>query len=417
MVKTRRYLHQRPETAFNEFETSKYVYDRLCALNTLDGHASDCITVADKVGRTGVVGFTYGTGPVATYPTSDSDATTQTFCVLLRADMDGLPVAEVPTERNAEYISQNEGRMHACGHDGHMAMLLTAATVITSSEYRARLPANFCVKFVFQPAEEMGGGAKYMIDDGVLEDRPRTGPRVSQVFGCHLWTYSRLGEVVAKYGALMAASDRLHIEVLGSGGHGAVPQGTRDAVVCASHLVVALQTVVARNVAPVDAAVVTIGTINGGFTANVIADKVMLTGTVRSLSRDTQVLLQERIRAVCQGIGAAFGCEIKCSYLYGYPATVSARSCVDVVADVAAGVVGAEGVARDVLPTMGAEDFAFFLNNREGCFYFIGANPDGSLSRYPHHKSSFDLHEDALPIGASVFLGIVEKLAAGMQPQ
>jgi hypothetical protein len=115
-------------------------------LNTLDGHASDCITVADKVGRTGVVGFTYGTGPVATYPTSDSDATTQTFCVLLRADMDGLPVAEVPTERNAEYISQNEGRMHACGHDGHMAMLLTAATVITSSEYRARLPANFCVK-------------------------------------------------------------------------------------------------------------------------------------------------------------------------------------------------------------------------------------------------------------------------------
>lgn len=256
-----------------EIETAKYVAQELRSFS--DGS----ITVAEHIGRTGVVGFIHGTAPAC--PKFGADG----FCVLLRADMDALPLQEAETDKNRDYCSRNAGAMHACGHDGHMAMLLTAARVISSPEYRATVPSNVCVKFCFQPAEESGGGARYMLDDGVLEASAVTGPRVDEVYGIHLWSYSALGQVLTRHGALMAASDRFEITVKGSGGHGAVPNGTKDAVMIGATLVSQLHSIVARNVSPLDSAVLTVGAFNAGTTYNIISDTAVLLGTVRTLSR------------------------------------------------------------------------------------------------------------------------------------
>jgi amidohydrolase len=398
MTALREHFHKHPELSFKEFETAKFVAQELRMMS--DG----ALTVVEGIGKVGVVAFVYGTGPA-------SDKFDQ-FCVLLRADMDALPLQEAATDRNERYCSVNADVMHACGHDGHMAMLLTAARVITSPAYRAGLPSNLCVKFCFQPAEESGGGGRFMVDDGVLEASAVTGPYVDEVYGIHLWSYAPLGQVWTRKGSLMAASDKFEITVRGSGGHGAVPNGTKDAVMIGAHLVSQLHTVVARNVSPLDAAVLTVGAFNAGYTYNIIADKAVLQGTVRTLQRETQVLMEKRVRQICAGVAAAYDCEIDCRYMYGYPATVNGPdSAVDRVAAAARATVGdaARAVQLDVLPTMGAEDFAFFLNARPGCFFFVGCSPDASdLMGYPHHKSSFDFDVAALPVGASCFLRIVE---------
>jgi len=382
----RRDLHAHPELGFEEVRTSGIVAGALEALG---------IEVHRGIGKTGVVGVLRNGS--------------STRRLGLRADMDALPIHEAT---GAEYSSQHQGCMHACGHDGHMAMLLTAARVITSPAYRAGLPSNLCVKFCFQPAEESGGGGRFMVDDGVLEASAVTGPYVDEVYGIHLWSYAPLGQVWTRKGSLMAASDKFEITVRGSGGHGAVPNGTKDAVMIGAHLVSQLHTVVARNVSPLDAAVLTVGAFNAGYTYNIIADKAVLQGTVRTLQRETQVLMEKRVRQICAGVAAAYDCEIDCRYMYGYPATVNGPdSAVDRVAAAARATVGdaARAVQLDVLPTMGAEDFAFFLNARPGCFFFVGCSPDASdLMGYPHHKSSFDFDVAALPVGASCFLRIVE---------
>ncbi len=281
--------------------------------------------------------------------------------------MDALPIQELATPFNAEYRSERPNTMHACGHDGHMSMLLAAAKVIASPEYRATIPSNLTVKLCFQPAEEDQGGAKAMINDGILDASASTGPAVDEVYGIHLWSYAPLGQVQTRLGPMMAASDRFYITVKGSGGHGAVPQGTKDAIVCAAHLVTQLQTIVSRNVAPLDAAVVTVGTFNAGYTLNIIADRADLSGTVRSLKRDVQKILQQRMQELCDGAAKSFGCEVILRFLHGYPATINGpQSAVDVVSSAAKEVVGSDESALilDATPTMGAEDFAFFLNAR-----------------------------------------------------
>lgn len=238
-----------------------------------------------------------------------------------------------------------------------------------------------------------------MIADGVMDG-------IDFIYGIHLWSFDALGSVACRSGPVMAASDKFCIEIKGKGGHGAAPQGTVDAIVSAATLVTSLQTIVARNKDPLESGVVTVGTINGGFGYNVIADQVMLTGTCRSFNPETQKLIKNRMECLCCGIASAYGGEIFLDYQYGYPPTINAYpECVEVVTTAAAKIVGA---AHSALPqkTMGAEDFSYFLQQKPGAFFFVGASLPGEVR--PHHKSVFDFDERAMLIAASIFVQIVQ---------
>ena len=384
LVANRRWFHAHPELAFQEHATAARVAQLLRGYGITE--------LWEGVGRTGVVALIRGGAPGP--------------CVALRADMDALPV---PETADVPYRSVHEGVMHACGHDGHMAGLLAAARVLHAR--RAGLAG--VVKLIFQPAEEGHGGARAMLADGVL-GAGAFGPAVDCIYGLHIWSYQPLGALCCEHGPVMAASDRFEIDVRGRGGHGAAPQGTVDAIVEAAHLVTALQTVVARNKDPLEAGVLTVGKIAGGFGYNVIADSVKLLGTCRSFTPDTQALIERRMREVCCGVAATFGGEVALDYVRGYPPTVNAYpEHVDAVKAAGAAVVGA---ARTGYPqrTMGAEDMSYFLNAVPGAFFFVGAALPGDAR--PHHKSVFDFDEDALLVGASVFVELVERtLAAGVE--
>lgn len=287
MVANRRWFHSHPELSFEEVKTAAKVVELLRSYGITEIH--------ERVGRTGVIALIRGAHPGP--------------CIALRADMDALPVTETAT---IDYKSQNEGVMHACGHDGHMAGLLCAAKVL----FNQRDALHGVVKLVFQPAEEGYGGAREMIKDGCLEDGP-LGPRVDAIYGLHLWSFDRLGNIGCREGPVMAASDKFEIHVKGKGGHGAAPQGTVDAIVEAASLVTALQTIVSRNKDPLDSGVITCGTINGGYGYNVIADSVKISGTTRSFTSGTQNMIKCRMGEICCGVAATFGGEIDLDYQYG----------------------------------------------------------------------------------------------------
>ena len=404
MVRDRRHLHAHPELSFQEHETAAYVAAQLRAYGIAE--------VVEGVGRTGVVALVRGgagAGP----------------CIALRADMDALPLTE---SGDCPFISQRAGVMHACGHDGHMAMLLAAARVL----HEGRAGMRGTVKLVFQPAEEGYGGAREMIADGVLESAEeagaagggggsggggskRLGPRVDAIYGAHLWSYDALGRVGARKGPMMAASDKFEINVLGKGGHGAAPQSTVDAVVVAANVVTTLQSVVSRSKDPLDAGVLTCGTINGGFGYNIIADSVKITGTCRSFTKHTQDTMERRMHEICGGIGAAHGADVRMSYKHGYPPTVNSdHRSVDLLHAAAAKVVGT-GNADVPYITCGAEDFSYFLQQRPGAFFFVGAALPGQELR-PHHKSVFDFAEETMLVGASVFVQLIHDLLVAPLP-
>lgn len=226
-------------------------------------------------------------------------------CIMLRADMDALPIIEVATEKKKDFLSQHEGKAHMCGHDGHMSILLNTARVIGSNRDYFKDCAGI-IKFVFQPAEEGGAGAKRMINEGVLEN-----PHVDEVYGIHLWNYMPVNSIGIDSGAIMGSSDRFYINVKGIGGHGSMPYGTVDSVLVASQLVIAFQTIISRNTDPLEASVLSVGTINGGFAPNVIADNVTLTGTVRALKESTRLLVKNRMIEISQGIGKTYGANIE----------------------------------------------------------------------------------------------------------
>ncbi len=370
---TRRAIHQSPEMGFTEVRTAALVAERLRA------HG---LEVRTEVAKTGVVGLLRGARPGRT--------------LLLRADMDCLPVEEAT---GAPYASRHAGYMHACGHDGHVAMLLGAVEVL--AERRERLAG--AVKFVFQPAEEGPGGAEPMIQAGVLEN-----PRVDAAVGLHLLNDYPVGTVVLRAGPVMAATDRIALLVRGRGGHGAAPHQTVDAILVAAHVVTALQAIAAREVSPVVPIVVTIGTIHGGFRYNVIAPTVELTGTVRSFDAELRKELPARIERIARGVATAFGAEVEATYEFGYPATVNDPGMTDLVRRAAATVVGdASIVVPDLI--MAGEDMAYFLEVVPGCFAFIGsANPERGLV-HPHHSPHFDFDEAALPIGVQVLVRTVEQ--------
>ncbi len=372
IVSTRRDIHQHPELAFDEHRTSKLVAERLESFG---------IEIQTGVGKTGVVGTLKG----------KNDGKTIAF----RADMDALPIQETS---DISYKSKNAGIMHACGHDGHTAMLLGTAEVLSKQADKL----NGTLKFFFQPAEEGQGGARFMIDDGALEG-------VDEVYGIHLWNYQKYGTIGVKSGPIMAAADIFEITVHGKGGHGAAPQGTKDAVLIAAHLIQTLQTIVSRNTNPIESTVVTVGQINGGYNFNIIADKVTLRGTTRAYTEDNRQLIKKRMKEIIAGTEKTFGTTIELDYEDGYPPTVNDPTAADNLLNAAQKIVG-DGAGHPYL-SMGAEDFSYFLQKVPGCYFLVGSAPEGRepLS-VPHHCSHFDIDERALLVGSSVFLQLAESL-------
>jgi amidohydrolase len=374
MVENRRHLHQHPELSFLEFETAKFVHSKLLE------YGIDDKDIQTGVAKTGVVAMVYGQG-------GDGP------CVGLRADMDALPIKETT---GLPFQSVNDAQ-HACGHDAHVATLLGVARVIVAEKKRLR----GSVKLIFQPAEEGKGGAREMVKENVLNN-----PRVDEIYGLHEWNYLQPGLVWVQEGPIMAASDLWYVNIRGKGGHGAVPQGTRDAIVAASQLVCSLQTIVSRNVSPLESAVLTVGSLNAGLNYNVIAEDAKLSGTVRTLDEDTRAVVIQRFQDICDGISIQFGVKCELDYRPGYPVTSNRSEVhVDRVRQAAKKVVGDERVVKQKA-TMAAEDMSYFLNERPGCFFMLGSSPSKTKT-YPHHQCNFTVHEDTLAIGASIFLGIV----------
>jgi len=367
----RRDFHKYPELSFNEYRTAETISKYLDSFG---------INHKTNIGKTGIVGeINFGDGPT----------------IALRADMDALPIQETG---DLEYKSKNDGIMHACGHDGHMAILLGTANVLSQSN----IIKKGKVKFIFQPAEEGGGGARYMIEDGCLDD-------VDEIYGLHLWNYQALGEVGIKTGPIMAAADMFDITIRGKGGHGATPQGTIDSVVVASHLVTMLQTIVSRNTNPLENTVLTIGKIKGGQNFNVIADKVELSGTTRAYTEQNREMIKNRMESIIQGVSEAFKADIILNYKEGYPPTINHDIPTKHIMDAASNVVG-EGAGPPYL-SMGGEDFSYYLQKKPGCFFFVGSAPDKKdILSTPHHCSHFNIDERSLLVGASVYLNLIENI-------
>ena len=371
IIDWRRDFHQYPELGFDEHRTSKIIGEALKEMG---------LAPQMNVGKTGVTAdLTFGEGPT----------------IALRADMDALPMQETS---GLDFSSKHDGVMHACGHDGHMAMLLGAAKVLTQNGDSF----NGTVRFIFQPAEEGAGGARYMIEDGCLDG-------VDEIYGIHVWNYQPVGEVGITDGPVLAAADMFEIKIKGIGGHGAAPQGTIDAVVVASHLVQALQTIVSRNTNPLESTVVTIGTINGGHNFNIIADEVTLSGTARAYTEENRNLIKTRMAEIIDGVAKTFGAEISFDYEDGYPPTINHTDPVNKVLKAAERVVG-EKAGMPYL-SMGGEDFSYYLQKIPGCFFFVGSAPnDQKLFETPHHCSHFTMDERALLVGPSIYLNLVDDL-------
>ncbi len=372
IISTRRDIHQHPELAFDEHRTSKLVSVRLASMG---------FKVQTGVGKTGVVGTLKGARDGKT--------------IALRADMDALPIQETS---DIPYKSINAGIMHACGHDGHTAMLLGTAEALSQKTEKL----HGTVKFLFQPAEEGQGGARYMIEDGVLES-------VYEIYGLHLWNYQKYGTIGVKPGPIMAAADIFEITIHGKGGHGAAPQGTKDAVVIAAHLIQTLQTIVSRNTNPIESTVVTVGQINGGYNFNIIADNVTLKGTTRAYTEENRQLIKERMAEIISGTEKTYGAKIDFDYEDGYPSTINDRKAAEKLLYAARKIVG--DCAGEPYLSMGGEDFSYFLQKVPGCFFFVGSAPEnGEPLSVPHHCSHFDIDERALLIGSSVYLQLIDDL-------
>jgi amidohydrolase len=314
--------------------------------------------------------------------------------------MDGLPVRE---ENRVPYASRNRGLMHACGHDGHVAMALTAAGLL--QRRRASLRGN--VKFMFQPAEEGPGGAGPMVEAGVLRN-----PRVDAAFALHLWNDLPTGRVGVRPGPVFASMDEFRLTVTGKGGHGGAPHQTVDPVLAAAQIVVASQSIVSRRVDPVEAAVVTFGMVHGGTRLNVIPDEVVLEGTARAFQGPVRRQILREIPKVARGIASGLGAKVRFEKLQGYPSTVNDPAMTRRVREAVREALG-PAAAVEQAPSMGAEDMALVLREVPGCYFFLGSrNPRKGLT-WPHHSAHFDFDEDALPLGVEVWLRLAHRFLGG----
>ncbi|MFP4457523.1 MAG: M20 family metallopeptidase [Clostridia bacterium] len=368
----RREIHMKPELAFQEHETSELV------AKCLSDAGIDYIKLP---GSTAIVGILKGGKPGKT--------------IALRADMDALPLTE---EIDWEYKSQTDGVMHACGHDMHTAGLMGVATIL--GKHKEEVPGT--VKFLFQPAEESPpGGAIRMVEAGALKD-----PDVDMIFGLHVSTSLDVGKVKINYDYSSANSDRCNIKIIGKGGHGAQPQDTKDAVVIASNFVVALQTIVSRNVAALQNAVITVGSFHAGTVNNIIAETAELKLTVRSLEPEVRELLETRIKEIANGVCETYGGKAEVNYTYGYSSTKNDDKAANIAKSAAIKFAGEDNVQENNIPSMGGEDFSYFAQEVPGEFFNIGAK---SVERevYPGHNPKFFVDEEALKTGMGVMCNIV----------
>ncbi len=365
----RHHIHRTPELGFDLYDTAGFVAERLREFG--------CDEVATGIARTGVVGIIegrLGAGPT----------------VGLRADMDALPINETS---GAPYASTIAGKMHACGHDGHTAMLLGAAKYLAETR-------NFAgrVAVIFQPAEEGGGGGREMVKEGMMD---RFG--ITRVFGMHNMPGLPVGQFAIRPGAIMAATAEFNVRVRGKGGHAAMPHRGIDPIVIASQIVLAFQTIAARTVDPTDSVVVSVTKFNGGEAYNVIPEHVHLAGTVRSLRPEVATLAEARMRAICEGIARANDAEAKFEFLPNYPVTINDAQETVFAGDVASAIAGDVSVHRDVAPLMGGEDFSYMLQARPGAFIFIGNGDTANL-----HHPAYDFNDEAIPHGVSYWVRLAE---------
>lgn len=367
----RRDFHRYPELGFREIRTSGIVAKELESLD---------IEVTKGVGKTGVVGLLEGTKPGPT--------------LLLRFDMDALPILE---ETGAEYASQNQGVMHACGHDGHAAIGLTVAKMLHT--HREQL--NGTIKFCFQPSEEGNngeevGGAEMMIRDGLLD-----GPKVDLSLSLHLWNEKPLGWLGVTKGPIMAGAEIFTVCISGRGGHGAIPDRAVDPVVAAANIVSALQTIVSRNVSPLDTAVVSVTNIHGGTAFNVIPQEVRLEGTIRTFDHGVRQRVMERFEQIARGVGEGMGCQVEVEIKRITPALVNNESITSRVQETAQRVLS-ESKLDSEYQTMTAEDMAYMQERVPGCYFFVGSNDKARHLDYGHHHPKFDFDEEALIRGSAL---------------
>ena len=364
-------IHANPELGFEEYRTAKLVEDKLREFG--------CEQIATGIGKTGVVAAIKGR--------SDTSGKV----IGLRCDMDALPIIE---QTGLPYASNNEGVMHACGHDGHTSMLLGAAKYLSETR-------NFdgTAVLIFQPAEEGKGGGREMVNEGMLDDFG-----VQEVYGMHNKPGDAIGAFALRSGPIMAAADRIFLTVKGKGAHAASPHDGIDPIVAASHIVIALQSVVARNVDPLESGVVTVGVIQGGNAGNVIPDKVEIIGTARSLSEDVRDILERRVTDVIEHTAKALGADIELTYKRDYPVTVNTEREAAFAAEVARELSGDEQVATNMPPTMGAEDFSFMLQKRPGAMIMMGNGDSAGL-----HHPEYNFNDEAIPYGVSYWARLVEK--------
>jgi amidohydrolase len=370
----RRDIHAHPELRYDVHRTAASVAEKLKSFG--------CDEVVPGIGRTGVVGVIRG-------------RKAGQKVIGMRADMDALPLEE---ETGLPYKSTVPGKMHACGHDGHTAMLLGAAKYLAETR-------NFAgtAVVIFQPAEEGGAGGLAMVKDGLMT---RFG--IEEVYGMHNYPGIPLGQFAIRPGAMMAAADHIEITLEGKGGHAARPHLAVDTILVGAQIINALQPIVARNVDPLDSAVVSICMFQAGFTDNVIPQHAKLRGTARSLRKEVGKLLQERIQAVVEGTAKLYGATARITYTNGYPVTVNHERQTAFAADVAREIVGKDRVDTDVAPVMGAEDFSFMLNERPGAFIFVGNGDSAGL-----HHPAYDFNDETIPVGTSYWVRLAETALAG----
>lgn len=369
----RRELHRCPELGFELDKTTAIVMAELERMG---------ISYRKNVGISGIVADIEG---------KDKDVT-----IALRADMDALPIEE---KNDVEYKSQIKGNMHACGHDAHTAILLGVANIL--SLYKEELPCN--VRFIFQPAEETTGGAKPMIDDGALD-------KVDAIFGLHVDSGLECGKIGIKYGAMNASSTDIKIEVEGKSCHGAYPSGGVDAIVVMASIITSLQSIVSRNIDARDSAVISLGKISGGTKENIMAQNVVCTGTLRTLSKEVKAKCKQRIAQLIECIAQGYGAIGRATFADGYTALINDDSCVDIVRENAQKLVGEDKIYVKKVPNMGVEDFAYFVEKVPGAFFYLGVRNEKRGIVASEHNDRFDIDEDALPLG--VKMGILNIMSA-----
>lgn len=359
VVSLRRYFHTRPEVGGEEFETQAKIIHELSALGLKP----------KKIAGTGVVADIEGNQPGRT--------------VALRADIDALPIQD---EIDKPYRSQIDGRCHACGHDAHMAMLLTMAQIF--SDLKPTLPGT--IRLLFQPSEErFPGGAERMIAEGCME-------KVDFVLGAHVWQPLAAGKIGISYGRVMAAPDQFTIYIQGRGGHGSMPQGTTCALSAGAEVVSMLNSIIGRNVNPLESAVLSLGSFHSGEVFNIIPDTAEIKGTIRTFDDTVRKLVWDRLDAVCEGVCLAMGASYKIDKIFGYPAVVNNAQIAAIVAEAGRESLGQDNVI-EVGPSMGGEDFSYFLQKAPGMFLLVGGGNPTTDAIYPHHHPKFDIDDSVLP--------------------